>query len=176
MSLALVYVFISFEKLRIFLCYTSSYTRKTVISARLAIVATVTSHFSVRYCSRNSNVHWKITQLETTVIVTIAIAASVLIKGTAQAQKPQPVLNEGVLFESAIKWFASHFVLVNASNMVKIKASSYLGCICGFDFACFLSTLHSPRDFERKSEQFDILRTSQPRVELVTVANSSNCP
>jgi hypothetical protein len=31
MSLAVVYVFISFEKLRIFLCCTASYTRKTVI-------------------------------------------------------------------------------------------------------------------------------------------------
>jgi VIT1/CCC1 family predicted Fe2+/Mn2+ transporter len=49
----------------------------------LAIVATVTGCFLVRYCSRKSNVHWKITQLETTVIVTIVVAASLLIRGTS---------------------------------------------------------------------------------------------
>lgn len=49
----------------------------------LAIVATVTGYFLVRYCSRKSNVHWKITHLETIVIVTIAVTASSLIGGTA---------------------------------------------------------------------------------------------
>lgn len=73
------------------------------ITMSLAIVATVTGYFLVRYCSRKSKVHLKIAQLETTVIATIAVAASLLIRGTAYTQKPQPALNEGGLFESAIK-------------------------------------------------------------------------
>lgn len=49
----------------------------------LAIVATVAGVFLVRYRSRRSKVHWKITLLETAVIVTIAVIASLLIGGIA---------------------------------------------------------------------------------------------
>jgi hypothetical protein len=45
----------------------------------LIIVATVAGLFLVRYRSRRSRVHWKITLLETTVIVGIAVIASLLI-------------------------------------------------------------------------------------------------
>jgi VIT1/CCC1 family predicted Fe2+/Mn2+ transporter len=53
------------------------------IMISLAIVATVAGFFLVHYRSRKSKVHWKITLLETTVIVTIAVIASLLIGGTA---------------------------------------------------------------------------------------------
>jgi VIT1/CCC1 family predicted Fe2+/Mn2+ transporter len=49
----------------------------------IGIVATVVGFFLVRYRSRRSKVHWKITLLETAVIVTIAVAASLLIGGIA---------------------------------------------------------------------------------------------
>jgi VIT1/CCC1 family predicted Fe2+/Mn2+ transporter len=49
----------------------------------LAIVATVAGFFLVRYRSRRSKVHWKITLLETAVIVTIAVIASLLIGAIA---------------------------------------------------------------------------------------------
>lgn len=49
----------------------------------LAIVAIATGFFLVRYRSRKSKVHWKITLLETAVIVAIAVIASLLIGGTA---------------------------------------------------------------------------------------------
>lgn len=49
----------------------------------LAIVAAVAGLFLVRYRSRRSKVHWKITLLETAVIVTIAVIASLLIGGIA---------------------------------------------------------------------------------------------
>lgn len=49
----------------------------------LAIVATVTGLFLARYRSRKSEVHWKVTLLETAVIVTIAVIASLLIGGIA---------------------------------------------------------------------------------------------
>jgi uncharacterized membrane protein YfcA len=49
----------------------------------LAMVATVTVFLLVRYRSRRSKVHWKITLLETAVIVTIAVIAPLLIGGIA---------------------------------------------------------------------------------------------
>jgi VIT1/CCC1 family predicted Fe2+/Mn2+ transporter len=49
----------------------------------LGIVATVVGFFLVRYRSKRSKVHWKITLLETGVIVAIAVIASLLIGGIA---------------------------------------------------------------------------------------------
>lgn len=49
----------------------------------LAIVATVAGFFLVRYRSKRSKVHWKITLMETLVIVAIAVIASLLIGGSA---------------------------------------------------------------------------------------------
>jgi hypothetical protein len=49
----------------------------------LAIVGTVVGVFLVRYRSKRSKVHWKVTLLETAVIVAIAVIASLLIGGTA---------------------------------------------------------------------------------------------
>jgi hypothetical protein len=49
----------------------------------LAIVGTVAGFFLVRYRSRKSKVHWKITLLETAVIVMIAVIVSLLIGSVA---------------------------------------------------------------------------------------------
>jgi VIT1/CCC1 family predicted Fe2+/Mn2+ transporter len=49
----------------------------------LGIVGTLVGFFVVRYRSTRSKVHWKITLLETAVIVTIATIASLLIGGIA---------------------------------------------------------------------------------------------
>jgi VIT1/CCC1 family predicted Fe2+/Mn2+ transporter len=49
----------------------------------LAIVGTIVGFFLVRYRSTRSKVHWKVTLLETAVIVTIATIASLLIGGIA---------------------------------------------------------------------------------------------
>jgi VIT1/CCC1 family predicted Fe2+/Mn2+ transporter len=51
--------------------------------ASLAIVGVVVGVFLVRYRSRRSRVHWKVTLLETVVIVVIAVVASLLIGGAA---------------------------------------------------------------------------------------------
>jgi hypothetical protein len=53
------------------------------IVVSLAIVGTVVGVFLVRYRSKRSKVHWKVTLLETAVIVAIAVIASLLIGGTA---------------------------------------------------------------------------------------------
>jgi VIT1/CCC1 family predicted Fe2+/Mn2+ transporter len=53
------------------------------IVGSLAIVGTVVGVFLVRYRSRRSKVHWKVTLLETAVIVAIAVIASLLIRGIA---------------------------------------------------------------------------------------------
>jgi VIT1/CCC1 family predicted Fe2+/Mn2+ transporter len=53
------------------------------IVVSLAIVGTVVGVFLVRYRSRWSKVHWKVTLLETAVIVAIAVIASLLIGGIA---------------------------------------------------------------------------------------------
>jgi VIT1/CCC1 family predicted Fe2+/Mn2+ transporter len=49
----------------------------------LAIVATVVGVFLVRYRSRRTKVHWKVTLFETVAIVVLASLASLLIGGTA---------------------------------------------------------------------------------------------
>ena len=49
----------------------------------LAIVATVAGVFLVRYRSKKTKVHWKITLLETVVIITIAVLVSLIIGGIA---------------------------------------------------------------------------------------------
>lgn len=49
----------------------------------LAIVATVVGFFLVRYRSQRSKVHWKVTLLETGVIVVIAVLASLILGGFA---------------------------------------------------------------------------------------------
>lgn len=49
----------------------------------LAIVATVVGVFLVRYRSRRTKVHWKVTLFETAVIVVIATIASLIIGGIA---------------------------------------------------------------------------------------------
>jgi len=49
----------------------------------LAIVATVVGVFLVRYRSRRTKVHWKVTLFETVAIVVLAALASLLIGGTA---------------------------------------------------------------------------------------------
>jgi len=53
----------------------------TILS--LAIVATVVGVFLVRYRSKRTKVHWKITLLETVVIVAIAAVASLIVGGFA---------------------------------------------------------------------------------------------
>jgi VIT1/CCC1 family predicted Fe2+/Mn2+ transporter len=53
------------------------------IAASLGIVGAVVGVFLVRYRSRRSKVHWKITLLETVVIVVIAVVASLLVGGSA---------------------------------------------------------------------------------------------
>jgi hypothetical protein len=53
------------------------------IVVSLAIVGAVVGVFLVRYRSRWSKVHWKVTLLETAVIVAIAVIASLLIGGIA---------------------------------------------------------------------------------------------
>jgi cytochrome c oxidase assembly factor CtaG len=49
----------------------------------LAIVATVVGVFLVRYRSKRTKVHWKVTLFETAVIVVIATIASLIIGGIA---------------------------------------------------------------------------------------------
>jgi len=51
------------------------------IIVSLAVVAMVVGFFLVRYRSKRSKVHWKITLLETVVIVAIAVIASLLVGG-----------------------------------------------------------------------------------------------
>jgi hypothetical protein len=47
------------------------------------MVVTVVGIFLVRYRSQRSKVHWKITLLETVVIVAIAVAVSLIIGSSA---------------------------------------------------------------------------------------------
>jgi VIT1/CCC1 family predicted Fe2+/Mn2+ transporter len=49
----------------------------------LAIVTSIVGVFLVRYRSRRTKVHWKITLFETVVIVVIAVVASLIIGGAA---------------------------------------------------------------------------------------------
>jgi VIT1/CCC1 family predicted Fe2+/Mn2+ transporter len=49
----------------------------------LGIVGTVVGFFLVRYRAKRSKVHWKVTLLETVLIVTIAVIASLIIGGSA---------------------------------------------------------------------------------------------
>jgi len=53
------------------------------IVASLGIVGAVVGVFLVRYRSKRSKVHWKISLLETVVIVVIAVVASLLVGGSA---------------------------------------------------------------------------------------------
>ena len=53
------------------------------IIASLGLVGTVVGIFLVRYRSQRSKVHWKVTLLETAVIVAIAVAISLIIGGSA---------------------------------------------------------------------------------------------
>jgi hypothetical protein len=53
------------------------------ILASLGIVGAVVGFFLVRYRSKRSRIHWKITLLETVVIVAIAVTASLVIGGSA---------------------------------------------------------------------------------------------
>jgi hypothetical protein len=53
------------------------------IIASLGLVGTVVGIFLVRYRSQRSKVHWKVTLLETAVIVAIAVAVSLIIGGSA---------------------------------------------------------------------------------------------
>lgn len=53
------------------------------LARALAMVGMVAGFFLVRYRSRKSKVHWKITLLETAVIVMIAVIVSLLIGSTA---------------------------------------------------------------------------------------------
>jgi VIT1/CCC1 family predicted Fe2+/Mn2+ transporter len=57
--------------------------RPVNIIVLLAIVGAVVGFFLVRYRARRSRIHWKITLLETMVIVAIAVIASLLIGGSA---------------------------------------------------------------------------------------------
>jgi uncharacterized membrane protein YeaQ/YmgE (transglycosylase-associated protein family) len=50
----------------------------------LGIVGAIVGVFLVRYRSRRSKVHWKITLLETVVIVTITVVVSLLVSGSAE--------------------------------------------------------------------------------------------
>jgi len=54
------------------------------IVASLGIVGAIVGVFLVRYRSRRSKVHWKITLLETVVIVTITVVVSLLVSGSAE--------------------------------------------------------------------------------------------
>lgn len=49
----------------------------------LSLVATIAGVFLVRYRSKKTRVHWKVTLLETIVIVAIAVLASLLLGGSA---------------------------------------------------------------------------------------------
>jgi len=49
----------------------------------LTLVGLVVGVFLVRYRSRRSRVHWKVTLLETVVIVVIAVVVSLLVGGIA---------------------------------------------------------------------------------------------
>jgi VIT1/CCC1 family predicted Fe2+/Mn2+ transporter len=53
------------------------------VALSLALVATVVGIFLVRYRSKRTKVHWKITLLETVVIVVIAALASLVLGGIA---------------------------------------------------------------------------------------------
>ncbi len=53
------------------------------IIVSLVVVGTVVGVFLVRYRSRRSKVHWKVTLLETVVIIAIAVIVSLLIGGSA---------------------------------------------------------------------------------------------
>ncbi len=53
------------------------------IIVSLAVVGTVAGVFLVRYRSTRSKVHWKVTLLETVVIIAIAVIVSLIIGGTA---------------------------------------------------------------------------------------------
>jgi VIT1/CCC1 family predicted Fe2+/Mn2+ transporter len=53
------------------------------IIVSLMVVGTVVGVFLVRYRSRRSKVHWKITLLETVVIIAIAVIVSLIVGGTA---------------------------------------------------------------------------------------------
>ena len=53
------------------------------IIVSLAMVGTVVGVFLVRYRSRRSKVHWKVTLLETVVIIAIAVIVSLIIGGSA---------------------------------------------------------------------------------------------
>lgn len=53
------------------------------IFVSLTIVGAVVGFFLVRYRSKRSRIHWKITLLETMVIVAIAVTASLIIDGSA---------------------------------------------------------------------------------------------
>lgn len=53
------------------------------IVVSLGVVGTVVGVFLVRYRSRRSKVHWKVTLLETVVIIAIAVIVSLIIGGTA---------------------------------------------------------------------------------------------
>jgi VIT1/CCC1 family predicted Fe2+/Mn2+ transporter len=57
--------------------------RPVNIFVSLAIVGAVVGFFLVRYRARRSRIYWKITLLETVVIVAIAVIASLLIGGSA---------------------------------------------------------------------------------------------
>lgn len=53
------------------------------IIVSLAVVAVIAGLFLVRYRSRRTKVHWKVTLLETTVIIAIAVIASLIVGITA---------------------------------------------------------------------------------------------
>jgi VIT1/CCC1 family predicted Fe2+/Mn2+ transporter len=53
------------------------------VIASLGMVVTVVGIFLVRYRSQRSKVHWKVTLLETVVIVAIAVAVSLIIGSSA---------------------------------------------------------------------------------------------
>jgi VIT1/CCC1 family predicted Fe2+/Mn2+ transporter len=53
------------------------------IVVSLGVVGTVVGVFLVRYRSRRSKVHWKVTLLETVVIIAIAVIVSLIIGGSA---------------------------------------------------------------------------------------------
>jgi hypothetical protein len=53
------------------------------IIVSLGVVGTVVGVFLVRYRSRRSKVHWKVTLLETVVIIAIAVIVSLIIGGSA---------------------------------------------------------------------------------------------
>jgi VIT1/CCC1 family predicted Fe2+/Mn2+ transporter len=53
------------------------------IVVSLGVVGIVVGVFLVRYRSRRSKVHWKVTLLETVVIIAIAVIVSLIIGGSA---------------------------------------------------------------------------------------------